>query len=98
MIPGVGGDSDNMYQIALAQHLRKKFKVVTLLFRGSKGVPITSGLLGHPGSWQDIQAGIEFVANKYVKDKDTGQKRCRYYAYGCSMGAGLLALYLVNAP
>lgn len=96
MVPGVAGNSDNLYQIALLRELREQFKVVTLLFRGTEGVPITSGLLSHPGSWQDISAGIEYVANKYVKDSESGEKRCRYYAYGCSMGASMLGIYLVN--
>ena len=34
--------------------------------------------------------------NKYIKDKETGEKRCRFYAYGCSMGATTLGLYMIN--
>ena len=96
LIPGVAGDSDNMYQIALIKHIRKHFKIVTLLFRGS--VPLTSPKLASPASWHDIEAGIEFVANKYCHDPKTGEKSRRFYAYGCSMGATLLGCYLVNNP
>ena len=85
-----------MYQIALIREVRHRFKIVTLLFRGSDGVPITSGLLNHPGAWRDIQAGIEHVYEKSVKDGESGEKRCHFYAYGCSMGASMLGLYLVN--
>jgi len=95
MIPGVAGDSDNMYQIALIKHIRKHFKIVTLLFRGSNGVPITSARLATPSSWDDIQAGIEYVSKTYVRDQKTGKKQCRFYAYGCSLGASLLCLYLI---
>ena len=96
LIPGVAGDADNMYQIALIRHLRKDFKCVTLLLRGSKGVPITSGLLSHPGSWQDVGEGAEWICDKYIIDSKTGEKRCRIYIYGCSLGASMLGAYLIN--
>ena len=51
MIPGVAGDSDNMYQVTLARHVRRHFKVVNLLMRGGNGIPITSGQLNYPASW-----------------------------------------------
>ena len=54
MIPGVAGGSENIYQVAMIKHVRDRFKCATLLMRGSEGVPITSGLLTHPGSWEDI--------------------------------------------
>lgn len=96
MIPGVAGGSHNLYQLAMIRHVRDRFKLVTLLMRGSDGVPITSGLLCHPGSWEDIQAGINHIVDTYSKDKKTGVKRCRVYAYGCSMGASILGLYLIK--
>ena len=43
MVPGVAGDSDNMYEIALMREVREKFKVVILLLRGASGLPMTSG-------------------------------------------------------
>lgn len=35
------------------------------------------------------------MSKTYIRDAKTGKKRCRYYAYGCSLGANLLALYLI---
>lgn len=96
LIPGVAGDSDNMYQVELIKHVRKNFKIVTILFRGSKGVPITSAKIACSSAWDDIQTGVEYVAKTYCRDAVTGKKRCRFYAYGCSMGASLLGLYLIN--
>ena len=96
LVPGVAGDSDNMYQIALIRELRKEFKCVTILLRGAKGVRITSGLLNHPGSWEDIKFCVELLSEKYVKDPKTKQRRTRLYTYGCSMGATILGLYLVH--
>ena len=96
LVPGVAGGSDNLYQTALIREVRDQFKIVTLLFRGTEGVPITSGLLCHAGGWTDIKVGIDYVTEKYVKDKVTGEKRCRFYTYGCSMGASMLGLYLLN--
>jgi len=32
-----------------------------------------------------------------VRDPVSKEKRTRYYAYGCSMGATMLGLYLVNS-
>jgi len=66
---------------------------VTLKLRGT--VPITSAKLSCPGLWTDIQEGVEYVANKYCRDPVTGEKRCRFYAYGCSLGASLLGQYLI---
>ena len=97
MIPGVAGGSNNLYQLALIRQIRDKYKLVSLLMRGSDGVPITSPLLCHPGSWEDCQAGIDYIVDKYVRDPKTGEKRCQVYAYGCSMGASVLGLYLVHA-
>ena len=65
--------------------------------RGSDGVPITSGKLCHPGSWEDCQVGIDHIAEKYARDPKTREKRCQIYAYGCSMGASVLGVYLIEA-
>mmetsp|Transcript_9719 Transcript_9719/g.13282 ORF Transcript_9719/g.13282 Transcript_9719/m.13282 type:complete len:148 (+) Transcript_9719:377-820(+) len=96
MIPGVGGDSDNMYEVELLRKLRKRFKIAILLFRGASGLPITSAKLCGPSSWEDVREGIEYVSKNYCFDPKTDQKRCRYYAYACSMGAAMLVLYLIN--
>jgi predicted alpha/beta-fold hydrolase len=43
IIPGVGGDSNNVYSTSLLKALRCRFKIVTLLCRGN--VPLTSAKL-----------------------------------------------------
>ena len=53
--------------------------------------------MSHPGSWKDIKFGIEFISEKYVRDSFSKEKRTRFYAYGCSMGATLLGVYLINS-
>ena len=72
MVPGVAGDSDNMYEIALLRELRDKFTVVVLLLRGANGVPITSGKINHCGSWQDIKHATEYIYNTYSHSKGHG--------------------------
>ena len=52
LAPGLGGASDNLYTIALVRAARRSgFKVGTMLFRGSKNLPITSGKLSYSGAW-----------------------------------------------
>ena len=94
LVPGLGGASDNLYTLALVQQARKAgFKVVTVLFRGSKGVPITSGKLSYSACWQDLEEIFQVIDRKYCRD-ERGNKRVRVYTYGISLGANILALYL----
>lgn len=93
MAPGLGGGSHNLYTIALVRAARRSgFKVGTMLFRGADNLPITSGKLSYSGCWQDCKAIIEYVHSKYV----SVERRERMYAYGCSMGAQILALYMIK--
>ena len=93
LLPGLGGASDNLYTVSLVKAARRSgFKVGTALFRGSKGLPITSDKLSYSGAWQDCKAILEYARNKYVSN----EKNERIYAYGCSLGANILALYLIR--
>lgn len=93
LAPGLGGASDNLYSIALVRAARRSgFKVGTMLFRGADGVPITSGKLSYSGAWEDCKAIVEYVHNRYVST----DKNERMYAYGCSLGAQILANYLTK--
>ena len=93
LAPGLGGASDNLYTIALVRAARRSgFKIGTILFRGSKDLPITSGKISYSGAWQDCKAVLEYVRSKYVCE----EKRERMYAYGCSLGAQILALYMIK--
>ena len=100
MVPGVAGDSDNLYSIALMREIRTKFTVVILLLRGASGVPITSGKINHCGSWRDIKHATEYIYTSYVQAKGNvvPAKRTRLYLYGCSLGATMLGLYLAHEP
>ena len=93
MFPGLGGDNDNIYTTYLQRKARSSgFKVGIGIFRGSAGLPITSGKLNYSGAWQDCKAILEYVHSKYVSD----EKCERLYAYGISLGANILALYMVK--
>ena len=70
------------------------FKVCTMLFRGADGIPITSGKLSHSGAWRDAEYAFEYINKTYVLDSKTGKKATRLYAYGVSLGANILGLYL----
>lgn len=96
--PGLGGDSHNLYSLQLLWDARRAgFKVVTVLFRGAAGLPITTPKLSYSGSWRDAQTAIEFIKEKYVQDPKTKQKRTRLYAFGVSLGAQILGMYLGKA-
>ena len=93
LAPGLGGGSHNLYTIALVRAARRSgFKVGTMLFRGADELPITSGKLSYSGCWQDCKTIIDYVHSKYV----SVERRERMYAYGCSMGAQILALYMIK--
>ena len=86
--PGLGGDSRNLYSLQLLWEARRVgFKVVTVLFRGAAGLPITTPKLSYSGSWRDAETAIEYISQKYDRDPKTKVKRTRVYAYGVSLGA-----------
>ena len=70
---------------------------MTVLFRGAAELPITTPKLSYSGSWEDAQTAIEYIDNKYVRDPRTKAKRTRLYAYGVSLGAQILGMYLGKA-
>ena len=95
MCPGLGGSSHNFYCLSLCWAARRAgFKVATLLFRGCEKIPITTGKLSYAGSWQDCEFALEYISKKYVRDPKTNNRRTRLYAYGVSLGAQILGLYL----
>ena len=97
LFPGLGGGADNSYTISLeTQALKRGYCVGSILFRGAQGLPLTSGLLSCARSSDDARVALEFVQKKYIWDKDTHSKRTRIYAYGCSLGAQILGLYLID--
>ena len=69
------------------------YKVGTVYFRCSEGIPITSPKVNYAGAWDDLKCIIEYVDNKYVRDARTGKKKTSLYAFGCSLGALILGLY-----
>lgn len=95
MLPGLAGGSQNLYALSLLHKAREaNFNVVTILFRGAEGIPITTPKLSYCGCWQDVQTCVEYVVKKYVCDPKTGKRNTRVYAYGVSLGANVLGLYL----
>ena len=99
MAPGLGGETEEMYTRRLLWHAKEKgFKVGTIHFRNTKGVPVTSNKLNYAGAWPDLKAVIEHVSEKYLIDKKTGKKRTTFYVFGCSLGAIILGNYLINEP
>ena len=48
-------------------------------------------------SYPDIEFAVNYVSKKYVRDPLTNEKRTRLYAYGVSLGAVHLGLYLGRA-
>ena len=77
--------------------MRQKFKIGTILFRGAKGVPVTTPKLSYFGMWEDIEFGLNYVSKKYVCDPKTKEKRTRMYSFGVSLGGQVLLMYLGKA-
>ena len=50
--------------------------------------------MNYSGAWQDCKAAIEYVHAKYIVTEKKKGNDIRMYAYGCSLGAQLLGLYL----
>ena len=86
MIPGVAGDSENLYQTDLLRHIRHKFRVVIMVSRGSGGLPLTSARLNCINTWDDLKPVVKHLDEKYVGRDAKGHKRTRLYIYGASLG------------
>mmetsp|Transcript_22604 Transcript_22604/g.27958 ORF Transcript_22604/g.27958 Transcript_22604/m.27958 type:complete len:258 (-) Transcript_22604:135-908(-) len=67
-----------------------------MVFRGSESLPLTSGKICYSGSWEDCKTLIEHVHNTYLAKERQAGKKARLYAYGCSLGAQILGLYLIK--
>ena len=94
---GLGGSIQNLYLYGIIWLARAKgYKVGCIYFRTADEIPVTSNKMNCFGNWEDFKTVVEHVHNKYILDSDTGLKRTRLYAYGCSLGANHLGLYLVN--
>jgi len=81
---------NDMSQIAL----QKGYRVGILLFRATNDIPVTSYKISCSYAWEDLKQMVDFVNEKYVIDSITKQKKCQLYAYGVSLGANQLGLYL----
>ena len=60
------------------------------MFRQAEDIPITSGKFNCITSFDDSKFISDHVYNKYVYNKETKEKQCKFYAYGCSLGACIL--------
>jgi len=95
LIPGLSGANSELYLTTMMHAASKDFNVGCILLRGAAGLPITSARFSNLLSADDAKEAIDFVNNKYVMKVGGGKKR-RLYVYGCSMGANILGLYLIQ--
>ena len=97
LLPGLGGGIDNSYTHILALEAQKHgYQVAIVNFRGNGGIPITSYKVLCSCCWWDVKEAVDFVHTHYLINADTKEKQTQMYAYGASMGALLLGLYLAN--
>ena len=92
MYPGISGKVNNLYTMNMFWEAGKRgFKCGTVIFRGSdvEGIPITSGKFASACAWGDATEITNWVVDRYVKPE--GTKTRNIYAYGCSLGAQILA-------
>lgn len=84
---GLSGGNDNLYLYSMIkQATLAGFKCVVVNFRGSAGIPLTSGKIYWMNLWQDIKEPVDFIHQRYP--------RSRLYAYSVSLGASMLVNYL----
>jgi len=95
LLPGMSGANSELYLTTMMNAASKDYNVGCILLRGVGGLPVTSARFSTLLSSDDAKEAIDFVYNKYVKKVGGGKKR-RLYVYGCSMGANILGLYLIQ--
>jgi predicted alpha/beta-fold hydrolase len=71
------------------------FKCVVVNFRGTADLELTSSKLYNAAGWQDLKEPFDYLYDKYCAGNN-GYKSRRIYAYGCSLGGGILNLYLIK--
>ena len=96
-MPGLSGGNHNWYTVSvlLVAYLQG-YKCGTVLFRCAADIPITSAKLSCSAASDDCKAICQYTYKKYVLDEN-GKPQTRFYTYGCSLGAIILALYLTEA-
>ena len=53
--PGLNGGTHNIYTIELLKEARRQgYKVVTIVFRGAEGLPVTTPKLSCSSCWKDV--------------------------------------------
>ncbi len=79
--PGMGAGITDCYTRRIFWHAQRNgYKCGIILFRNTKGSPITSNKLNYGGAWPDLKLIMEYVYEKYLLiDKKTGKKRTRLY-------------------
>jgi len=66
LISGLSGGNDNLYVYSMIKAATQEgFKCVVINFRGSAGVPLTSGKIYWFNSWQDLKEPIDYLYQKY---------------------------------
>lgn len=56
---------------------------------------MTSSKLYNSAGWIDLKEPFDYIYEKYCAGNH-GYKNRRIYAYGCSLGGGILSLYLIK--
>jgi predicted alpha/beta-fold hydrolase len=95
-LAGLSGGNDNGYLYSMMKKATANgFKCVVVNFRGAAGVKLTTSKIYSITNWQDVKEPIDFIHKKYCSGIDDYKNR-NIFAYGVSLGAALLSLYLVQ--
>eukprot|EP00928_Gymnodinium_smaydae_P029252 TRINITY_DN22084_c0_g1_i2.p1 TRINITY_DN22084_c0_g1~~TRINITY_DN22084_c0_g1_i2.p1 ORF type:complete len:407 (+),score=108.65 TRINITY_DN22084_c0_g1_i2:67-1287(+) len=87
LFPGLNNDSKTSFIQATMRHLREGgFRAVTLNYRGTGGLELTSPRLGCGDSWQDVPEVVEHILRRYPG--------AQLFAVGFSLGGGMLMKHL----
>ena len=96
VFPGLSGENNNLYTISVLRKARKLgYKCCTVITRGCSGLPLKTAMISNP-DLPDTNDVIQYVHDKYIIDPKTGKKQQKLLAYGVSLGAIFLAIYLIK--
>eukprot|EP00931_Biecheleriopsis_adriatica_P106246 TRINITY_DN80731_c0_g1_i1.p1 TRINITY_DN80731_c0_g1~~TRINITY_DN80731_c0_g1_i1.p1 ORF type:complete len:398 (-),score=65.20 TRINITY_DN80731_c0_g1_i1:72-1265(-) len=87
LLPGLNNDSRTSFMQSTMRHVQQEgFQAVTLNYRGTGGLELTSPNLGGATSWRDLPEVVEHIEKSHPGAK--------LFAVGFSMGGGILLRHL----
>lgn len=97
---GLSGGNDNLYLYSMIKTAQLSgYKCVVINFRGTSGTILTSPTIYWISTWKDLKEPFEYIHQKYcgAGGQDLQYLKRNIYAYSVSLGAGMLARYVISS-